>query len=115
MKHIKGEWRLTVSISNKSYSIASDECIILQVIKDPIVLDETWERQLKDAKLIATAPEMLECLIDSIITDTDERGCSRACLYCNLKKSCYTFKRIEVIEKATGLTIDEVLNATLYK
>lgn len=42
----------------------SHDVMVIKTIRDNIVLDKTWDRQIRDHKLIVAAPEMLEALID---------------------------------------------------
>ena len=70
LNYTQKPWR--VIIHENSYTIKSEECMILQVFRDPVVLDETWERQKADARLMAASPDMYEAL---------NEVCNEICVY----------------------------------
>jgi len=104
LKHTKGPWKLY--FNDKFYSIFGPdetslnnrEVKILDVVKDPIVLKETWERQLADARLIAAAPDMIEALI----TEYKKARCSPV-------DATTIYHLLPIIEKASGQKIEDIL------
>jgi hypothetical protein len=59
-KHTVKPWEL--SFNNHRYTIDGNGTLIVHVERDPVVLQETWDRQIAYARLIAAAPDLLEAL-----------------------------------------------------
>lgn len=101
MKHTKGPWIMS-GISGRMIQ-SKDKEGTQYFIADVDIID--------NARLISCAPEMLDCLIDGMKHNI-EHGCLKKCSYtfrspfCD---KCNKMKSILVIEKATGLKIEEVL------
>lgn len=80
----------------KIHHITSDTAMIIKTNRDPVVLDRTWDRQTRDHQLIASAPDMLEALIEQVgLLENSE-----------FQKSYEKLKR--VVEKATDMSWEEV-------
>lgn len=99
LKHTKGEWRIEENCwADNHVAINGDnwDCFAMVVTKMDGALEK--EKSIEgeaNARLIAAAPEMLECLIE---------------IYKNSAYHQHNPKTIKLIEKATGLSIEEVLN-----
>jgi len=57
-KHTLGPWK--AHIRQDGYSINGVDCLLVTAKRDPVVLPECWEMHKANARLIATAPELLE-------------------------------------------------------
>ena len=68
-KHTPGPWRMTKG--SRTVSVQGPDCLIYAVTRDPLVIDETWRRQVTDARLIAAAPALLEAL-EAVCDSMDE-------------------------------------------
>ena len=114
LKSTPGPWEIT--IGQHSFAIYAKEenhqILIEADIRQNGITDDTWNRMIADAKLRAAAPEMLE----DKIKDFEELGPWLSAALED-EKTCEEFKKIiqewfnrfNIIEKATGLSIDEVL------
>lgn len=106
LKHTLGPWIAQYDIVDDIFYVDSDKGDIAQV--ECIQINDA-EIDEANAYLIAAAPEMLECLIKSFILlqEIDKR-------YCSVPMTIENFEQREeirqVIEKVTGMTIEEVLN-----
>lgn len=93
-------WRNAIG-ENTSYIMGRDtlthEVVVAHSRRDPVIFDETWERHIKDFNLIATAPEMLEALIDCVFMVENGHPVDF------IKPAMF-----ELLEKATGKTWEEI-------
>lgn len=65
-KATPGPW--VCYIRPTGYTIASFECLITNVQRDPVVLQETWDRQTADAQLITETINSLPDLLNQLET-----------------------------------------------
>lgn len=108
LQHTPGPWHVMEDGFGKVHShptvyATDDELRYIATCADYATIEKT--NNLANARLIAAAPEMLEILIEDIKGKCDYCGLS-TCADCNF------FRTKQIIEKATGLTIEEVLTCT---
>lgn len=60
LKHTKGKWKMFHSSNNKTFFVSSDQ----EFPKDDIIICDVLTSK-EDTKLIASAPELLEALIEA--------------------------------------------------
>ena len=88
LKHTPGPWS-----ADRGFVIDEKEHVICQTFNR---LDEDFENQEPNARLMAAAPKMLDVLIKLVAITTKDGFVSRLAS--------------PIVEKATGLSINEVLN-----
>lgn len=88
------KWPWNARISKYGWMVTADECLICAAKKEQHVLKQTHDRQDKDARLIAAAPEMLEALVIMGMENTN---------YEKRHQNCR-----DIVEKVTGRTWAEV-------
>lgn len=106
LKHTPGLWKVIGENKNivKAEERDGEKWKILYIFGRPWSDNKQLQEESQaNARLIAAAPEMLECLIE-MVTYLDKNEL-------NAIKSKTTFEKImrEIIEKATGISIEEVL------
>lgn len=110
LKHTQGPWEWS-----KGCKLDGDYCIILDSEGETILLHKAqWGIKLGDRKLIAAAPEMLEALIFHMKYNCASfKSCWRKNSIegktCNSRNNCRYIKSAELIEKATGQKIEDIL------
>ena len=112
LNYTPGPWEIKGPSKNANPTRCNDYAII----KDGFIIAETFyqvdtnefRNSEANAQLMAAAPEMLKCLIDAdkLICDLCVRlnPHHKECNFCDEREY-----RIKIIEKATGLKIEEVL------
>ena len=96
MKHTKGPWNFNENSFDKTITAKND------IYHGVIVFDEgcfETEEGEANARLISCAPEMLEALIECYMREAN-------------KESYMSKVLVIIIERATGLNIEEVLKCT---
>ena len=114
LQHTPGPWVFTGSMHEKAYLVNGGDkyiCSVWDHLREddnghPIDMDKEMQ---SNARLIAAAPEMLEALIE--IDSEICYMCKRLNMQHENCTSCVQREnRIRIIEKATGMSIEEVLN-----
>ena len=97
--------------------ISCEYCKHNEAMTCPVVEADNWSRwknfcsefQNEKFKLNEIIPEIIKELIESMKEAIRERGCqSLICNNCSLQIRCYTYIGFSLIEKATGLKIEEL-------
>ena len=103
LKHTPGPWRA------KRFSVIKSNGYKITQNRPAGAAPEAWEEIDKtyeaNARLIAAAPEMLEALIEAYIHNNHWGSANYHRFSEDLE-----FKMKNIIEKATGMSIEEVLN-----
>jgi hypothetical protein len=111
LQHTSGPWKeckrgdYSEDFDKQSQIIIGDEMRICAVHSYDIESEA-------NAHLIAAAPEMLEALITTykaFNTDGHEHDCGQPCEGCECFSSCPNITVKQAIEKATGMSIEEIL------
>ena len=109
LQHTPGPWVFTGSMHEKAYLVNGGDkyiCSVWDHLREddnghPIDMDKEMQ---SNARLIAAAPEMLKVLIEfnKLAHCTDDRFAGYSDIIYHDSKN--------IIEKATGMSIEEVLN-----
>lgn len=110
LQHTPGPWVFTGSMHEKAYLVNGGDkyiCSVWDHLREddnghPIDMDKEMQ---SNARLIAAAPEMLEALIEAYIHNNHWGSANYHRFSEDLE-----FKMKNIIEKATGMSIEEVLN-----
>lgn len=105
LKHTKGPWKT-------GFNDVPGEDIITSVNNNFIAVVPVTKEAKANGRLIAAAPEMLECLIQGLKSNI-EKGCKKCVSnfrddYC-IDSNCSKMRKVKTIEKATGLKIEEII------
>ncbi len=107
MKNLKstpGQWKISIS-GNPSFEL----CITTDKGGSVCHLTQ-WPEHEANARLISMAPEMAEEMIKDLKYSI-ESGCNKCVnrFYTDACNDCRKMRKIKIIEKATGLKIDEII------
>lgn len=108
LQHTPGPWKYTISKNSGRHQISDAKC--------GGQVCAIWSRGKditeSNARLITAAPEMLEALITTykaFNTDGHEHDCGQPCEGSECFSYCPNIKIKQAIEKATGMSIEEIL------
>jgi hypothetical protein len=107
LQHTPGPWKIGTPPPNGEQTIGLDNGLMIAISTTGDNIDSK-----ANAHLIAAAPEMLEALITTykaFNTDGHEHDCGQPCEGCECFSSCPNITVKQAIEKATGMSIEEIL------
>ena len=102
LKHTRGPWKIGYNDESGPELITGNDDFVATVVQDTgysdIAFSELSDEEQANARLIASAPEMLEALM-TLYKESEPQETESPFFKCEI---------IPVIEKATGLTIEDL-------
>jgi hypothetical protein len=106
LQHTPGPWNYKMDITEKGFDVSSEKEIIAS--RYPAGWSEYDKIEMEaNARLIASAPKMLDHIIEDA---TDELSNDYWVHKPFSEWKCARSRLVKIIERATGLTIEEVLS-----